>query len=113
MHATYPVIVRHHPGWFGVLVGLILGIALTIGGLLVLDRIDLGATTPSGLSSQTAAEMYRVHQALEYTGDVNAATNEAIRAQFIREHQADMNAALDAEIRAQFIREHQADMALP
>ena len=116
MHATYPVVIRHHPGWFGVLAGVILGVVLTIGGLLVLDRIELGsAVTSDWASSQTAAQLYQAHLALEYRG-VPATVEDA--AQLYQAHQAleyrgDFDAARAAALRQHFLREHQADMIAP
>ena len=135
MHATYPVVVRHHPGWFGVLAGLILGVALTIAGLLVLERINVGSTTPAGLSNQAAAQLYRAHQAIEYAGEAvgmspaelyrahqaieyGAVTTSAVTpAQMYLMHQAreyaGESSSTEMNLWQQFLREHQADMNLP
>jgi hypothetical protein len=91
MHATYPVVVRHHPGWFGAIVGLLLGIMLTLGGLLVMDRVDLTALLPTGSTIvQTPAQMYEAHFAREHRLDIEAARAAAIQGHFAREHRSDI-----------------------
>lgn len=111
MHATYPVVIRHHPGWFGVFAGLILGVALTVGGLFALDRIDMGTitsdtTNPAAMelylaqqareytsvpaTVENAAQLYQAHQALEYPSDVVSPSSAALWEQFLREHRSEM-----------------------
>ena len=115
MHATYPVVIRHHPGWFGVLAGVILGVALTVGGLFVLDRIDTGATITSDTTNPAAMELYQAHQALEYG---SAPTTVENATQLYQAHQAleypgDVISPSNAALREHFLREHQADMTAP
>jgi hypothetical protein len=94
MHATYPVVVRHHPGWFGALAGVVLGIVLTLGVLFATNRVDLTAMfAPEAVTIPTTTELLQEH--------------------WIREHQDMVRASEAAQLRAHFVREHQADFVVP
>lgn len=90
MHANYPVVVQHHPGWFGAFVGVMLGIMLTIG-ILIVTGVDLPTIFPSETAvTQTPAQMYEAHWAREHAADLDAAQAAALQVHFDREHAAEI-----------------------
>lgn len=91
MHATYPGVVRHHPGWFGILAGLFAGILLTFAVLLAMDRVDLTALIPATpVTVQTPSDTYAQHWAREHPEDVRAVRAGRVLTHFEREHRGDI-----------------------
>jgi len=81
-----------------------------------MDRLDLGSAAPANwASSQAAAELYRIHQGIEYSGLQATSDTPALlyRVHQAREYSGDLTSDTAAGLWQQFLREHHAEMTAP
>jgi len=91
MYATHPTSLRHLPGWFGALLGLMLGVLLLIAVLALANVVDLGtlfSVKPAEIPTTT--QMLQQQFAIEHHEEIYGTTPDQLQRVFFLEHQVDM-----------------------
>jgi hypothetical protein len=132
--ATQAVTIHRSPAWLGIiagmLAGLVIGTALTLGAVLATGRLDLGsgASADSAAAPISAATLYATHVLREHASEiagvaggtvatapvVSTTAAEQYLAHFQREHGSDMAPTTQAAALQQHVqRENRSDAGVP